>query len=80
MLAYTPVEFKYLEILAETFLIPARQNQFIQETITTMLQFVGFLLQGIQSLHALDHILKIHCDINNLISDKLEYSDEVIQS
>ena len=31
MLAYTPVEFDYLETLAKTFIIPARQNQFIQE-------------------------------------------------
>ena len=33
MLAYTPVEFKYFETLAKTSLIPARQNQFIQEDI-----------------------------------------------
>ena len=33
MLAYSPVEFNYLETLAKTFIIPARQNQFIQETI-----------------------------------------------
>ena len=31
MLAHTPVEFNYLETLAKTFNIPARQNQFIQE-------------------------------------------------
>ena len=33
ILAYTPVEFRYLETLAKTFIIPARQNQFIQENI-----------------------------------------------
>ena len=33
MLAYTPVEFNYLETLAKTFIIPARQNQLIQENI-----------------------------------------------
>ena len=33
MLAYTPVEFNYLETLANTFIIPARQNQFFQENI-----------------------------------------------
>ena len=33
MLAYTPVEFNYLEILAKTFIIPARQNQFFEENI-----------------------------------------------
>ena len=33
MLAYGPVEYNYLETLAKTFIIPARQNQFIQENI-----------------------------------------------
>ena len=33
MLAYTPLEFNYLESLAKIFIIPARQNQFIQENI-----------------------------------------------
>ena len=33
MLANTPVEFNYLETLAKTFIIPARQNQFIRENI-----------------------------------------------
>ena len=33
MLAHIPVEFNYLETLAKTFIIPARQNQFIQEKI-----------------------------------------------
>ena len=32
-LAYTPVEFNCVKTLAETFIIPARQNQFIQENI-----------------------------------------------
>ena len=33
MLAYAPVEYNYMETLAKTFIIPARQNQFIQENI-----------------------------------------------
>ena len=33
MLAYAPVEYNYVETLAKTFIIPARQNQFIQENI-----------------------------------------------
>ena len=33
MLAYAPLEYKYLETLAKTFIIPARQNQFNQENI-----------------------------------------------
>ena len=33
MLAYAPVKYNYLETLAKTFIIPARQNQIIQENI-----------------------------------------------
>ena len=33
MLAYAPVEYNYLETLAKTFNIPARENQFFQENI-----------------------------------------------
>ena len=33
MLAYAPVEYNYLGTLAKTFIIPARQNQLIQENI-----------------------------------------------
>ena len=33
MLAYALVEYSYWETLAKTFIIPARQNQFIQENI-----------------------------------------------
>ena len=33
MLAYAPVAYNFLETLAKTFIIPARQNQFIQENI-----------------------------------------------
>ena len=33
MLAYIPVEFNFLETLAKTLIIPARQNQFILENI-----------------------------------------------
>ena len=33
MLAYTPVGFNYLKTLANTFIIPARQDQLVQEDI-----------------------------------------------
>ena len=32
-LAYAPVEYNHMETSAETKIIPARQNQFIQENI-----------------------------------------------
>ena len=33
MLAHAPLEYNFLETFAKTFIIPARQNQFIQENI-----------------------------------------------
>ena len=33
MLAYAPVEYKHLETLAKTFIIPARKNHFSQENV-----------------------------------------------
>ena len=33
MLAYAPVEYNYLDTMAKTFIILARQNQFIQENL-----------------------------------------------
>ena len=33
MFAYAPVKYNYLDTLAKTFIIPARQNRFIQENI-----------------------------------------------
>ena len=80
MLAYTPVEYNYLETLAKTFIIPARQNQFFHETFLAMLQFFELPMQCKQTLRSLDHILKIHSGINKPSSDKLENSQEVSQS
>ena len=45
MLAYAPVEYNYLETLAKTFIMPARQNRFIQENVFKTLPFVGLQLQ-----------------------------------
>ena len=40
MLAYAPVDHIYLETLAKTFIIPAKQNQFIQEKLFKNVPFV----------------------------------------
>ena len=45
MLAYTPVEFNYLETLATSIIIPARQNQLLQKNIFNNARIVGLLLQ-----------------------------------
>ena len=45
MLAYNPLEFIYLETLAKTFsFLPDKTSSF-KKTFSTMLQFVGLLLQ-----------------------------------
>ena len=44
MLAYTPVEFNYLETLAKTCIMPDKTSSF-KKIFSTMLQFVGLLLQ-----------------------------------
>ena len=80
MLAYTPVEFNYLETLAKTFIFPARQSSSFRKTFLTKLQFVRLLLQWIKTLHSLDHTLKIHSGVNNLVSDNLENSQRFSQS
>ena len=77
------MEFNYFETLAtlaKTFFIPARQIQFIQQNIfnnapvrriavamNTNSAFTGSYTENLFG-------------INNLISDKLEYSEEVSQS
>ena len=80
MLAYTPVEFNYLETLQRlSSFLPDKTSSF-KKTFSTVLQFVGLLLQWIQNLHSLELLLRILSGINNLSSDKLEYSEEVSQS
>ena len=79
MLAYTPVEFNFLETLAKTFIIPARQNQFIQEKIFNNAPVCRIAIAMNANSAFTGYILKIFSGINNLISDKLEYSEEVSQ-
>ena len=80
MLAYTPVELNYLETLAKTFIIPARQNQFIQENVFNNAPVRRNAITMNKTLHSLDRIMKIHSGISHSISDKLEYSEEGSQS
>ena len=45
VLAYSPVEYSYLETVATTSIIPARRNQFIRKSVLTMLQVVELPMQ-----------------------------------
>ena len=80
MLAYNPVEFNYLETLAKTIIISARQNQFIQENIfnNAPVRRIAIAMNTNSAL-TMNLILKFHSGINNSISDKLEYSEDVRQ-
>ena len=76
MLAYAPVEYNYLETFAKAFIIPATQNQFIQENIFNIAPISRVAIAMNTNSAFTGSILKTHSGINNLISDKLEYSKE----
>ena len=65
MLAYTPMEFNFLETLAKTIIIFSEKTSSFKKTFSALLQFVRLLLQRPQTLHPLDHTLKILSVIKN---------------
>ena len=77
MLAYAPVEFNYMETLANTFIIPARQNQFIQENINNapVRQIAIAMKKNTALTGSYTKPLNILFRLNSLISEKLEYSE-----
>ena len=75
MLAYAPVEHNYLEVLAETFIVPARQNHIIQENIFNKAPILRVTIAMSTNSAFTGLLLKTHSGINNLISDKIEYSE-----
>ena len=56
--------------------LPDKTSSF-KKTFSTMPQFVGLLLQRIQTMHSLDLKMNTHSGINLLVLDKLEHSEEV---
>ena len=77
MLAYTPAEFNYLETLAKTFIILARQNQFIQENIFNNAPVRRIAIAMKTNSAFTGSYTENQSGIKNLSSDKLEYSEEV---
>ena len=75
MLAYSTVEYKHLEILARTSIIPARQNQFNQENIFNNAPNRRVAIAMKTHSASLVLLVKTHSGNNHLISDKLEYSE-----
>ena len=74
MLAYAPVEYNYLETSAKTFVIPRRQNHFIQENIFNNAPIRRVAI-SMNTKSAFTGSVTENSGINNLISDKLEYSE-----
>ena len=79
MLAYTPVEFNYLGTLATAFIIPARQNQFIQENIFNNAPVRRIAIARNTNSAFTGSYNENHFWYQQFISDKLEYSEEVTQ-
>ena len=75
MLAYAPVEHKWLQIWQRHSSYQRDKTNSFKKTFSTMLPFVESRLQWTQTLPSLVLLLKTHSGINNLISDKLEYSE-----
>ena len=59
--------------------LPLDETSSIKEPFLTMLQFVGLLLQWIQTLLPLDRTMKTSSGINSSILDKFEYPEVVSQ-
>ena len=79
MLAYTPVEFNYLKFLATTSIIPARQNQFIQENVFNNAPVRRIAIAMKTNSAFTGSYTENPFGINNSISDKIEYSEVVSQ-
>ena len=77
MLPWITVTWR-IQVRFSSFLL--NTNRSSRKTFWTMLQFFELPLQWIETLHSLDRILKIHSDISNSMSDKLNYSEEASQS
>ena len=80
MLAYTPVEFNYLQTFAKTFIVPVRQNQFTHENILSDAPVREITIAMNTNSAFTGSYTEYHSGIINLISDKIEYSEEVSQS
>ena len=79
MLAYTPVEFNYLEVSQDVYHSRWTKPIHCKNAPVGRIALVGPVGRK-KTLHSLNCTLKDHSGINNLISDKLEYSDVVSQS
>ena len=77
MLAYNQVEFNYLETLERLSSFLPNKTSSSKNTFSTLLRFVGLIIQWVQTLHSMDPSMEINSGINNLIADNLEYSEEV---
>ena len=78
ILAYTPVEYNYLETLAKTFIIPARQTEIIQENIFNASIRRISIAMNTNSAFTGSYTEKPFW-YQHFMSGKLEYSEELSQ-
>ena len=79
MLAYIPVEYEYLETLAKSFIIPAKQNQIIQENIINKAPVRRTAIAMNTKSAFKESYTENLSDISILVSHKLEYSEKFSQ-
>ena len=77
MLAYNPVEYSFLETLAETFFLPARQNQLFQENVFNKVPVRRIVIAMKTNSAFFGSNCENQSGISNLISDKSEHSEVV---
>ena len=75
-LAYAPFEYDYMETLAKTYMIPARQNQVIQENNFNNPPIRRISIAMIWSSAFTGSLQRTHSGINILIRETLEYPEE----
>ena len=80
MLPYTPVEYNYLKNLSKMFIIPAIQNQFIQENIFNDASVRRIANAMITNFAFSRSYTENQCRYQQPSSHKLDYSKEVSQS
>ena len=75
-LAYAPVEYNYMETLARTYIIPSRQNQFLQENIFNNAPIRRKAIAMNSNSASLAPLQRTHSGINSLFSEMLQNSEE----
>ena len=76
MLAYVFVQFNFLKASAKFSIIPARQNQFIQENNFNIVPRIAIAINASSALKG-SYTECFYSAVNNLIAENLKHSEVV---